>query len=320
MDVAHRWALVGLGAMTITLLAPRIELGSGTILRLGAETIKGAPEHQRNAQWQRELMLDRAFEVGEGGVLSVDVGDGDVEVRPGEADAVAVRVWAEARDMDWGREVFERMQFEVERETHGVSVRSRDPHIRSREWRGNRGVGITVEITIPHRFDLDIRTADGDVDIGNVDGTVDLRTSDGDIVLGALTGPEISIRTGDGDVGAELLAADRITVHTSDGDVDLAVEGPSARVETSDGDIRLDMLRQGDLDLRTGDGDITLNVDAALRADVELLGSDVQVDLPLQMVGRLGRRGARGKLNGGGPLILARTGDGTITIRESRLR
>ncbi len=317
MDVAHRWTLVGLCAMAVTVLVPQVRDGSLNLLRSGSRAQVTSQEAAGPGQRFGELMLDQSFSVG-AGLLAVQVGDGDVEVRSGAAGSASVKVFVEARDMEWGREVFERMQFEVGPEGDGLIVRSRDPRIRSREWSDKRGVGIKVEITIPERFDVDIRTADGDVDIGSVDGRVELHTSDGDIVVGALRGPEVSIETSDGDVTAESLQAEIIRVETSDGDVDVNVRGGNAQIRTSDGDMRVDLVDPGEVELRTGDGDITVYASPDLQADVELQGSDVHVDLEMQMVGRLGRSGARGKLNGGGPLLTARTGDGTISIRESR--
>jgi hypothetical protein len=318
MDTGYRWALLGLGAMTVTLVAPQIGLRRGAVRDSLVRARAATQEREAQAQRHRELMLERTLDVRAGGVLSVDVGDGDVAVRSGSAGSASVKVWVRARDMDWGREVFERMQFEVGEEGDGLAVRSRDPRIRDHEWRDNRGVGLKIEITIPERFDVDIRTADGDVDIGRVEGRVDVHTSDGDVVLGTMRGPEISIETSDGDVTAESLEADRIMVRTSDGDVQVRAGGSATRITTSDGDISLNLLNEGEVELRTGDGDIVVYASPSLRADVELQGSDVHVDREMQVVGRMGRRGARGQLNGGGPLLIARTGDGTIMIRESR--
>ncbi len=308
MDTSFRWALLGIGAMTVVLL---VQQSFGEEKGQASAPLRAESPSQTEAA----VMLDRRLDVGPGGPLRVDVGDGDVEVRSGQGGVARVRVCVQARDLDWGREVFERMQFEVREEGDGLIVRSHNPRIRDYEWRDNRGVNFKIEITVPEEFDLDIRTSDGDLDIGNMIGRTNLRTSDGDVVLGALRGPEISIETSDGDIRAELLEAQRIRVETSDGDVDLAVGGGQTHVRTSDGDVLLNLLAQGEVEIHTGDGDITIYADPSLRADLELRG-EVRVEADIQMTGRIGGDVARGKLNGGGPLLLARTGDGTITLRE----
>jgi hypothetical protein len=318
MDVEYRWTLLGLCAMTVALVAPQIDLKPGRRSGPGHQVSSVASASDGQAQESRDLVLDRSFDVAAGGMLSVSVGDGDVEVRSGGDGSATVKVYVEARDVDWGREVFERMRFSVGLEGDRLTVRARDANVRDYERGEHRGVGVLVQITVPERFDLDVRTADGDVDIGRVDGRVDIRTSDGDIVVGELSGPELSIETSDGDVTAESLRADRITVRTSDGDVKVSVGGNETRITTGDGDINLELLAEGEVALHTGDGDITVYADPALRADLELHGGDVNVQSEIQIVGRIGRSGARGQLNGGGPLLVARTGDGTITIREAR--
>ncbi len=318
MDVEYRWTLLGLCAMTVALVAPQIDLKRGQRSSSGHQVRSASPAREGEAQESRELMLERSFDVTAGGMLSVNVGDGDVEVRSGSEGSAAVKVYVQARDTDWGREVFERMQFAVGAQGERLTVRARDANISDYEGREHRGVGVLVQITVPERFDLDVHTADGDVDIGRVDGRVDIRTSDGDIVVGALRGPEVSIETSDGDVTAESLQADRVTVRTSDGDVSVSVAGSETRITTGDGDINLDLLAEGEVTLRTGDGDITVYASPTLRADLELHGGDVQVQSEIQIVGRIDRSGARGQLNGGGPLLVARTGDGTISIREAR--
>jgi len=317
MDIEHRWTLLGLCAMAAAVAAPQI----GRLLRGPASPER--PIHNSTAETRdparviSELMLDRRFDVRAGALLTVDVSDGDVEVRSAEAGSASVKVYVDARDPEWGRWVFDRMQFDVSSEGDGVAVRAGNAQIRDYEWNDHRGIGIKVEITIPERFDVDIRTGDGDVDIGRINGQIDVRTSDGDVVLGSLRGPRISVETSDGDVVAESLESDTVSIQTNDGDIDVAVKGATTRISTGDGDINLDLLAEGEVSLRTGDGDITIDAGRSLKADLELHAEEVYLQPEIQVEGRLDGHGARAKLNGGGPLLVARTGDGTVTIREN---
>ncbi|MEJ2239703.1 MAG: DUF4097 family beta strand repeat-containing protein [Gemmatimonadales bacterium] len=317
MDAEHRWTLLGLLAMAVALVAPQINLRSRDPASSERPAHHSSVATSEVEQRVQELMLDRSFDVGTGAALKVDVSDGDVEVRSGATGSASVKVYVQARDGEWGREVFERMQFDVGKDGDGVAVRARDAQVRDYEWRDRRGVGVKVEITIPEDFKIDIRTSDGDVDIGRINGPVEVRTSDGDIGLGMVRGPEISVETSDGDVIAESLEAESISLQTSDGDIDVGIRGTTTRISTSDGDIRLRLLAPGAVSLRTGDGDITVYTDRSLPADLELHADDVYLESEIQIEGRIGDRGARGKLNGGGPLLVARTGDGTISIREN---
>ncbi|UCD24696.1 MAG: DUF4097 family beta strand repeat protein [Gemmatimonadota bacterium] len=312
MDPVHRWTIVGLCAMAAVWVAPKIDLPLHLLNRHNHDS--HAPE--QGSQRGQELMLDRTFDVRSGGTLAVDVPDGDVEIRAGSDSRATVRVYVSARDMGWGREVFDRMEFAVAASADRVTVRARSPRIHSDEWRANQGVGVKVELTVPRDFNADISTSDGDIDMGSLDGRVELHSSDGDIHFGTLRGPHVTIATSDGDVVGEMLAAERVTLETSDGDVDVTMAAGTARISTSDGDIQLHLVNPAEVDLSTGDGDITIFADPSLRADVELRGEDVHMASPFKLEGRIMRGGATGTLNGGGPLLVAETGDGSISIRN----
>ncbi len=317
MDAEHRWTLLGLGAMAVALVAPHIDLEFVKRSKETSQVLSKPTDVGNVQQGTGELMLDRTLAVRTGSLLKVDVSDGDVEVRPGSNGSATVRVFVRAADAEWGRTVFDQMRFVVTEDDGGVIVRAGDARFRDSEWRDHRGIGVKVEITVPERFEIDVRTADGDVDIGNLVGRAAIRTSDGDVFAGTLTGPEVTIETSDGDMVAETIDAERISLKTSDGDVVVGVKGVSTRISTGDGDITLNLLAEGEVSLRTGDGDITIYAGRSVEADLELHAEDVYLESEIQLKGRVGGRGARGKLNGGGPLLVARTGDGTITIREN---
>ncbi|KPJ90454.1 MAG: hypothetical protein AMS18_10865 [Gemmatimonas sp. SG8_17] len=311
MDPAYRWTFLGLCAMAVVVVAPRFDELAGLIRdRLGHET---TPQHD---QQSRDMLLDRQFDLGSGGTLTVEVPDGDVMVRTSPDSRASVQVVVSAHDRAWGRQVFERMEFAVRRSGDDLSVTATSPRVQDNEWRDNRGVGVQVEITLPQSFNLDVATSDGDIDIGDVAGRIELRTSDGDIVLGNVRGPALTVTTSDGDVSAASIAAERLAIQTHDGDVDVTVDSRSARIATGDGDIHLHLAAGGEVTLRTGDGDITIYADPSLNANVELRGEDVLVGPGFSLEGRVDRRGAQGQLSGGGPLLVAETGDGTISIRS----
>ena len=70
--------------------------------------------------------------------------------------------------------------------------------------------------------------------------------------------------------------------------------------------------------LHSGDGSVTLSVPPALGAQVFLHSGDgsVRVDLPLRTTGGMHEHTVQGRLNGGGPLLEIRTGDGSIRLES----
>ena len=55
-----------------------------------------------------------------------------------------------------------------------------------------------------------------------------------------------------------------------------------------------------------------------LSADVDLHTSDghIDLDLPVSAEGKLRQNDIHGKINGGGPLLTIRTGDGSIHLKK----
>ena len=71
-----------------------------------------------------------------------------------------------------------------------------------------------------------------------------------------------------------------------------------------------------DWSLASGDGPISLRVPSDLAATLDLRTGDGRVDvrLPVTITGRVREREMQGTINGGGPLLRIRTGDGSVTL------
>ena len=71
--------------------------------------------------------------------------------------------------------------------------------------------------------------------------------------------------------------------------------------------------------MQTGDGSVSMRLPTNLNANLELHTGDgrIQMNLPLTVTGVQSEHGIQGKLNGGGPLVLVRTGDGSISVGAS---
>jgi hypothetical protein len=311
MLAIHHLALVGLAAVGTVSTAARVDVDE-----VGHASIRRLVRTPWPIQQDREaLMLERDVALTAGATLLVDVAEADVDVRSSTADGARVRVFVSARDLDWGRTVFEDMRFTVEQSGNTLEVRARDPQIRYDRWHRNRGVGVRVEISLPRASTLDLRTSDGDIRVGDVDGDVRAESADGDIALGSVNASTIEVHTMDGDIWVRRAVAARASISTQDGDVVVQSSRGDLGVRTSDGDIRVRLEDAAEVTLTTHDGDITISMERSLRADVELEGEDVVVGGGLELVGRITRRGALGTLNGGGPRLVAATQDGTITLR-----
>ncbi|MCZ6918390.1 MAG: DUF4097 family beta strand repeat-containing protein [Gemmatimonadetes bacterium] len=285
---------------------------AGLVLAVTWNPIPTFPQQRRGEQ-----VLSERFDIGPGGVLRVNVPDGDIEIETHGDSWVDIEVWVWGRDLEWAREVFERMAFEVRSQGNTVSVTARSARRRGSEYRRHGGVGLTVAIRIPRRFDADITTEDGDILLADLDGDVTLNSSDGDLMVGRIRGLAAHFETSDGDITVAELEMETTVVRTSDGDIDLRTVAGSVRASTSDGDIRITLRQPADVDLRTSDGDITIYAPPTLQANVSFDAEDLDIARSFTIVGRVSRRRVTGDMNGGGPRLDASTSDGSISLRVS---
>jgi len=175
-----------------------------------------------------------------------------------------------------------------------------------------------VDVSLPRDADLDVSTGDGAIVLAPLAGEVRAHSGDGSIEADGLRGT-ITLTTGDGRIRAADLDG---ALAASSGDGGITLDGRFDRLEvgTSDGRVAV-TAREGSRlagawDLHSGDGSLTLRVPATLRADLDLRTGDggLTVDLPVEVAGRLERHSVFGSMNGGGPVLRMRTGDGAIRV------
>lgn len=279
-----------------------------------------------------DVMIDERFDVSPGGILSVDVSHSDVVVRTGSDSEARIRVTLDGRNMTRARETFEEMDFRAFQEGDRVVLRAND----RTSWNSRRtgGADIDVEITIPERFNLDMETSHGDVDLADLQGTVDVHTSHGDIEARTVRGERINIRTSHGDIDAGSFDAREITLRTSHADIELGsvrserfsattshsdveIENVTGDTEisTSHGDIRVNLTGDAGARFTTSHGDVTVGTNRSLGANLDLRGKQVRVSSTYQLTGSVKKDRVEADINGGGSRIVARTTHGTVTLR-----
>jgi DUF4097 and DUF4098 domain-containing protein YvlB len=207
----------------------------------------------------------------------------------------------------------------IERQTGDrLDLEARVPNV---NWNlGFNRRSLRIELRIPREADLNVRTGDGSVETDNNAGIVDIHTGDGHIRISRVKG-DVRLSTGDGHIQGTGLDGQ---LDASSGDGNIQVEGrfDTLNVKTNDGAIDARALKGSRIssswNFRTGDGAITLRLPDNFQADLDAHTGDgrIDTDFPIATSGRTGRSELRGKLNGGGPALTARTGDGSIHIQK----
>jgi len=199
--------------------------------------------------------------------------------------------------------------------TRGVSIGSNGVQVSEHQSGNNVDINVKVpnmhfsfgdrsirlEVRVPRELVSEVHTGDGSVRLIGLHGSVRADTGDGSIQAEDLDG-SFDAHTGDGSVhvGGRF---DHVILHTSDGSVTLSA-GRGSRMAS-------------DWKVETGDGSVRLTVPHDLAADVELATNDGSIHSDLQMMTESKRSSGHlmtGKLNGGGPSLRVRTGDGSISI------
>ncbi len=243
--------------------------------------------------------------------IIVRAGDGNVRVMTGETQSVK----AEVHVVGWelGRDVVVSDTQTGDR----VEIQIRVPHRWG--WHGGRR-SIDMSLTVPQKSNLDLDTRDGRVEVRGVTGNLRGHSGDGSIVVSDAQG-QMDLVTGDGRV--EVVSSQgRLRGHTGDGSIRVEGVFGDLQLETGDGSIEAAVgagsKMEGSWSLRTGDGHIRLVLPGDFAADLEAHTGDgrITLDIPVTVSGTLSRTEIRGKLNGGGPTLTLRSGDGSISIEK----
>lgn len=183
------------------------------------------------------------------------------------------------------------------------------------------GRWLHIDVSMPRSADLDVRTGDGSVNVDPLAGHVKLWTGDGHISARGLKG-RLDLHTGDGGIDAEDLDGQLVA---SSGDGHIRVHGRFDILDLSSGDggVTADCIAGSVLQdrwtLHTSDGGLTLRVPGDLKATLEARTGDghIHVGLPVTVEGTWNSsHEMRGTLNGGGPALDLRSGDGSITVEK----
>lgn len=229
--------------------------------------------------------------------LRVETSDANIHISTWDQNSIDAKVTTKGYKIGEGGIKIEEhqsgdmVQIEVRYPHHGLEI----------GWSGmNRRVDI--EIRMPREGRMDLHTTDGKIEVGNFKGEMQLRSGDGSEEIDNVDG-KLHATTGDGHIRASG-RFDELELHTGDGHVDAQAAQGSA-------------LASG-WRLESGDGTVTLEVPENLAADVDLHTGDghIDLDIPVTTEGKVSQNEVRGKLNGGGKLLVIHTGDGSIRLRK----
>jgi hypothetical protein len=188
---------------------------------------------------------------------------------------------------------------------------------------GSGRVGFDLQIELPrqaiaaHPGRVRVRTANGDVRIEDVNGTIDVATANGDVTSVGSAG-ELSVHAANGDLTFERPAG-RVTARTVSGD--LRIRGGNLSqftLNTVNGDTAVETALTGDasrIEGVSGDVQLDLILPAATGGTISLRGisGDARIEPPFRSVAK--RTWRIGPGTDGGPSVAVKTVSGDLRAR-----
>lgn len=223
--------------------------------------------------------------------LRVTAGDASVSVEAGSSQEISAVVTARGISIGGSG-----LRITDHQDGNRVELEIREPSTHFSF--GSRSV--EVHLRVPRELTAEVHTGDGSIKLSGLHGSIRVNTGDGSVQGDELDGG-LDARSGDGSLHIRG-RFDDLKIRTSDGAVDVQAVAGSRM--------------QADWRVETGDGSVHLSVPRDLAAMVQLRTGDgsIHTDLPITVQGGRREHEVEGKLNGGGPFLEVRTGDGSISL------
>jgi len=211
--------------------------------------------------------VHRVFDVKAGLRLELDLDTGgDITISGWDKNQVDVTISVEGRDR-------ENVIVEMDQNSSGVEVSTEFSSRRSR-------ADVTVMIRVPRKFNLEVSSTGGNVQIDNVDGEIEGTSMGGDIDFEELSG-FIEFTTMGGNITLSNSTVNG-SLHTMGGEVNISDVTGSVEGTSMGGDVTYDNVKSGspnskdEVKISTMGGDV--NVDEALYgANLHTMGGDIEV-------------------------------------------
>ena len=242
-----------------------------------------------------ENHIENSFQVTPGGRLMVDSDRGAIEVRTADSDHVDVKIERKVKkDGKWSvEEVLEDFAITFDHSDDGVTIRAKYDKKNRRRWKQERNrLRIKFLITIPQRYNVDLKTLGGGISVADLEGEIRSQTAGGNLRIGRIKGPVWGQTVG-GHIKLEGTVGDA-DVETSGGGITIGSVAGAIEAITTGGSIRIDEATGG-VNAKTSGGGITIGRVAG-PIEATTTGGSIRID------------------RAGG--VNAKTSGGNITVKE----
>jgi hypothetical protein len=255
--------------------------------------------------------------ISDGGTLTVRNIVGGISVVEASGDRVEVRAERTTR----GRVDASDITFDVRESPSNTTICTvyRGESACGTQNFNNTRFNVRYTIAIPPRIRLRASTGNGELSVERAGAEVELRTGNGAIHIGQTEG-SVTASTGNGDLEVES-ARGPVRVSSGNGRIFVSTSSGPVSAHTGNGDIDVRMKTlpsDADMDFHSGSGAVRVTLPADFNGDVDAStgNGDLRTDFAIKLVGRLDPQHMRGTIGTGGGTIRLQTGNGRLEIRK----
>jgi translation initiation factor IF-1 len=292
------------------------------------------------SRYERTVELSRPMPAGT--LFSGKSNDGWITITGGDVTecSVAATIIARAASDEKARRIAEESMVKLEKSGSKLTVKLEKPVL----WT-NESVDIQFMAMLPKDCNVEVGTDDGDITTENINGNIEIKTDDGKVSLSKISG-DVRVTSNDGSVTIQDVNTNDklrkddgwIDIQTDDGRIILSRIIGNIKVRSNDGSSRIEdvagdvnvqsddgritvIYREGaggvfDISMVTDDGAVDFKAPANFSANVEVItDGSVYTDLPVKVLGKLGKNGIKGIIGTGEGRLYIKTDDGSVRIR-----
>lgn len=308
------------------------------------------------AAFAAEGRFERTLSVSGPVTLTVMSGSGRVSVQPGSDGQVRVVATLKSSEgWGWGSSgmtpeaAIKAIEANPPIEQQGSVIRLGDMKDRPE----GKNVSISFEVVVPKATTLTSKTGSGSQVIGDINGPVNASAGSGSVELGRISGDTkasagsghvlvngttgktdvssgsgsielraangpVSARTGSGEIRVTSTGAGDVQASTGSGSITARGVHGTFTASSGSGSIDVDGTPTGAWSVSSASGSVTIGLPAAANFELDASSSSggVDTDFPVTTT-QMSRRGLKGTVGSGGPLIKASTASGRIKLVKS---
>jgi len=306
---------------------------------------------------QIEDRVTRLFQVNPGGQLTFRADLGSIELQATDTDTLKVEVIRKVytQDREEADKILGNLELTCTQRGNDVSM---DIALK-KAWFSFAGqrkqrLQLLCLVTVPRKFNVDLRTSGGSVSVDDIEGRVSSKTSGGSLHFGSIKGPvrgatsggsitlagcvgTADLRTSGGSISIGEVDG-KVIANTSGGSIQIDRVRGSVTAKTSGGSITVEEVT-GKIEAKTSAGTVTARISGQPKADSQLStsggsiivyladniavdvdaktsGGRVKAELPVTAQEKAVKNELKAKINGGGPKLLLHTSGGSIYLRR----